>query len=549
MKHIKLTAITALIALGLSMPAAAQDADGEEGRSNQRGSARTTVEPYIEVSQVIAAELSPGNDVVTYTQVAAGVDTSIVGRNNGGSISLRYERNIAWDDDSVDNDTVSGVARGYASIVPQLLTVEAGALAARTRVDGNGSSTISPLLDNDAESQIYSVYAGPNITARSGDFTGTATGRIGYTRVETPDVLLTPAGVNPVDVFNESTTYSANVNVQSAPGDFLPVGVGVGAGYYQEDVSNLDQRIRDRYARADVTVPIADNVALVGGVGVEDVELSSRDAVRDEFGDPVIGDDGRFVTDDSAPRQIAYQTDGIIWDAGVVWRPSRRTSLEARYGRRYGSETYYGSFAWAPSPRSSVSIGVYDAIQGFGGQLTGALSNLPTEFTAARNPLTGDITNCVGTTQGSSCLNGALGSIRSAVFRSRGIAASYGTSLGRLQAGVGAGYDRRKFIAAQNTVLGAADGLTDENIYIAAYLNGQLGTRASFATNVYANWFDSGFDLAGDSFTVGASAGYSRDLGSRLTANAALGLDHITSDLLLDDITAASARVGLRYGF
>ncbi len=549
MKHTKLTVIPALFALGISMPAIAQDAAGEEGRSEGRSSARTTVEPYIEVSQVIAAELSPGNDVVTYTQIAAGVDTSIVGRNNGGSVSLRYERNIAWDDDSVDNDTVSGIARGYASIVPQMLTVEAGALAARTRVDGNGSSTISPLVDSDSESQIYSVYAGPNLSARSGDFTGTATGRIGYTRVESPDALVIAPGVQPVDVFDESTTYSANVNVQSAPGDFLPIGVGLGAGYYQEDVSNLDQRVRDRYARADVTVPVADNVALVAGVGVEDVKLSSRDAVRDEFGDPVIGSDGRFVTDDSAPRQIAYETDGIIWDAGVVWRPSRRTSLEARYGRRYGSETYYGSFGWAPSPRSNVNVSVYDAVQGFGGQLTGALSNLPTEFTAARNPLTGDITNCVGTAQGSNCLNGALGSVRSATFRNRGIAASYGTSLGRLQAGIGAGYDRRKFIAAQNTVLGAANGLTDENIYVAAYLNGQMGTRASFATNIYANWFDSGFDLAGDSFTVGASAAYSRDLGSRLSANAGLGLDHITSDSLLDDVTAASARIGLRYGF
>ena len=35
---------------------------------------------------------------------------------------------------------------------------------------------------------------------------------------------------------------------------------------------------------------------------------------------------GRFVTNEAAPRQIAYETDGLIWDAGVLWRPSRRTA-------------------------------------------------------------------------------------------------------------------------------------------------------------------------------------------------------------------------------
>ena len=99
----------------------------------------------------------------------------------------------------------------------------------------------------------------------------------------------------------------------------------------------------------------AAELAVVGGAGYEDVEVSSRDAVRDALGNPVVGPDGRFVTDESAPRRIAYQTDGLIWDAGVLWRPSRRTSLEAYVGRRYGSMTYHGSFAYTPDSRTSTS--------------------------------------------------------------------------------------------------------------------------------------------------------------------------------------------------
>jgi hypothetical protein len=50
-------------------------------------------------------------------------------------------------------------------------------------------------------------------------------------------------------------------------------------------------------------LPVGNDLALVGGVGWENVKISSRDAVRD----PVTGlagdrRDGRYVTDKSAPR-------------------------------------------------------------------------------------------------------------------------------------------------------------------------------------------------------------------------------------------------------
>ena len=70
---------------------------------------------------------------------------------------------------------------------------------------------------------------------------------------------------------------------------------------------------------------------------------------------------------------------------------STRTALEAHVGKRYDSTTYYGTFAWQPSSRSSVNVSVYDGITGFGGTLTNALANLPDDFVAGRNPVTGAI--------------------------------------------------------------------------------------------------------------------------------------------------------------
>jgi hypothetical protein len=264
---------------------------------------------------------------------------------------------------------------------------------------------------------------------------------------------------------------------------------------------------------------------------------------------PVVDARGRFVTDKSAPRQIAYDTDGLIWDVGVMWRPSTRTSAEAHIGKRYDSTTYYGSFAWAPSSRSSVNVSVYDGITGFGGQLTNALAALPTDFVANRNAITGDVTGCVASLQGNNCLVGVLGSIRSAVSRGRGINASYARQIGRMSAGIGAGYDRRKFIAAPGTVLAAANGVVDESYWLAAYLSGQIDGRSNFNVNAYANWLTSGVAGAGDATVLGASAAYRRYLIDGLSANAAVGIDHLDGSVAGQNLTTASALLGLRYDF
>ena len=535
--------VLSLLAVALPTTVLAQDGDDSERQS------RFEITPYIEAGQVVIAELSPNDDVVTYTRLAAGVDASVNGRNNAAAVSLRYERRIGYQPDDPDGDVISGIARASASIIPRALTIEAGALATRSRVEGNGASIITPITDNFGESNIYAAYGGPTLQTHAGQLEITGQYLIGYTRVEEPDALVTAPGADPVDIFDDSVTQNAQVRVGSRPNGVLPVGVGVGAGWYQEDVSNLDQRVQDRWVRGDITVPISPNVALVGGIGYEDVEVSSRDALRDGMGDPVIGPDGRYVTDPASPRLIAYETDGLIWDAGVIWRPSRRTSLEAHIGHRYGSMTYYGTLAYAPSSRSSLNVSVYDNVTGFGGQVTRILDELPTDFTATRNPISGDIGTCVTSLDSGSCFGGALGAIRSSTFRSRGVAATYSISNGRITAGIGGGYDSRKFIGAQGTVLEDSDGLRDETAWALAYLNGRIDERSGFNTAAYANWFQSGFTDAGDTAAFGASVAYYREIARRLTATAAVSVDGVTREEFLEDVLTAAAMLGLRYSF
>lgn len=540
--------LISLLAVGLAMvgavPALAQ-AQGQEGAANGRRANRV-VQPYIEVAQVLSAEVTPRNDVLTFTQVAVGVDLNLQGRNSGAAVSLRYERNIAYGDDSVDTETVSGIARGTLALVPNALSLEAGALASRSRADAGGGTTANPLVRQDAESRFYSAYAGPSLETRLGAVGVQGVARVGYNRFEADDALVTPAG-SAVDVFDDSVTYLGQLRVGLRAGEVLPVGLAVTAGGFQEDISNLDQRVRDLYVRGDVTVPLTISLALVAGAGYENVEISSRDALRDADGVPVIGSDGRLVTDGSTPRRIAFDIDGLLWDVGVMWRPSSRTNLQAAVGRRYDSTTYYGTFTYVPNRRSAFALSAYDGVSGFGGVLNNALAGLDSDFQAIRNPVTGDFGGLVSGTEGQALI-GTLGSARSAAFRGRGVRASYQREMGRTTAALGAGYDRRTFIAAAGTVLAPADGLTDESYYVIGGLTRQLGRKANIAANVYINWFD-GAGSDNNATAAGISASYNHSITRRLVARAAVAVDYLDSESTSQDFAFATALIGLRYNF
>ena len=518
--------------------AGGQSGDGVE-RIETKRARKLEITPYIELNQIVTAELSPGSEVLTYTQAAVGLDAAIAGRRTGASASLRYARQIGWGD-AGDGDIISGIARGYAEVTPGV-TLEAGALATRGAFEGRGPITTG------ADSTVYSLYAGPSVQTRAGDLDIAARYRIGYTGIDNGTPYVAGTGI---DVFDESVSQAADAQVGVKPGVVAPVGLGIAGSFYQEDIANLDQRVRDMQARAMVTVPVNRTTQVVAAIGYEDVEISSREVLFDGEGNPLIDDNGRFVTNKSSPRLMAYDISGVLWDVAVMWRPSRRTSLSAHVGRRYGSFTFGGTLAYAPDDRKQLSLVVYDTLSGFGGQVNRALGNLPTDFEAVRDPVTGDLRGCVSSLQGSNCLSGVLGSVRSAAFRARGGALTYSMQMGRLDAGLGIGYDRRRFFGAQGSILEAYDGVVDENYWASVYLSGRLGARAGWSTNGYANWISSSDTLLGDIAGYGVSASYYQLLTPRLRGTLAISLDGADyKDASIDDIWTASALAGLRYSF
>jgi hypothetical protein len=521
----------------------------ETGRSakraeSRRGQRQVDVVPYLEVGQVLTADLKNGGDVLTYTTVAAGVDAAIVTNRAELAATVRYEHRFGWNGGIGDSDTISGLARGRIEVA-RGLNLEGGALATRTRADGQGADSGLFIGDASNVANLYSVYAGSTLTRRIGGLDLGAGYRFGYTKVDVDTPAILAPGSQPQDIFDSSTNHVAWASIGARPGD-LPFGWQVSGGYEREDASQLDQRFEGKYARADVTMPIGPTVALLGGVGYEDI--GQRDPVLDANGVPVRDANGRFVTDKSTPRQLSFDTDGLIWDAGVMWQPSRRTSLTARVGRRYGDTIYTGSFAYRADHATTVQVGVYNGLSSLGRGVSGGLAALPTQFDPTRNPIGGNINPCVFGQQGGGCLANQLGNATSAQYRSRGVQATLSSRYGRWSYGVGLGYDQRKLLAPLLSPIGSLNGITDESYYLFLTAGRQLDADSDLSLSGYVNYFDNGAPGASDVQSAGLSAAYSRRFWRGLTGTAAASLNAFDQEGFNSQLIG-SALVGLRYNF
>jgi hypothetical protein len=574
MRRVSLLAIAGFVALAAgTMPAQAQiggllgdsdvtsgsvssgggeaKADPERRRGGRPARAKRVVDvaPYLELDQTAIFDLKGGNgDVLTYTTVAAGVTASIQTQSVAVGADVRYAHQFAWNRNASDQDIVSGIVNARADILRNLLSLEGGALATRVRTDGFVGANNS-LASASTTNHVYSLYVGPNLSVPVGDLTLTGAYRLGYNRVDSDNSAAAALGLPVTGSFEDSWIHNANAAIGMQPGP-LPFGWSVGVGYVRETSSQLSQRFDQKFARADVTVPVGPTVALVGGVGYEKIEISNKDALRDGNRIPVRDGLGRFVTDPASPRRLSYDQDGLIWDAGVLWRPSPRLQAEARVGHRYGSMSYTGSLSWQPDRRTAINAVLFDSIDSFGRAMNSSLANLGTDFYVVRNPFSGDLGGCAFANGqgGGTCFNDTLTGIGTANFRNRGIFAQYARRGDPWAFTIAAGYSRRKFIADSQSALAAANGLVDQNYFASVGVMRPIDAVSTFDAQAYFNYFDSGINGVGDVTNIGANASYRRTLLRRLTASAAIGIDSLDRQGQQAFISLL-AQLGLRYQF
>lgn len=511
---------------------------------------RTRVTPYIEASQVLVSDLTDGGDLLTYSTLGAGIDATVNTRRVEVQVSYQYQHRFAYDQDLADDSMHSGLAQARARITPEL-TLEAGAIATRGRSDIRGDALGTAQGNVRNSSQVFSAYAGPSIATRVGPMFANAAYRFGYTKVEAPNAGTgVPAGAPPLDRYDDSTVHVATASVGAKAGTVLPVGVTASGSFTREDAGQLDQRFEGKFARGDVVVPVSRGVAVVGGVGYEKIEVSQRDALV-SGGRPVIDGNGRFVTDPNSPRRLAYDFDGVFWDAGVIWRPSSRTFLEARAGRRYGSMSYTGSATYQIGPGSGIQIGVYDSVETFGQQLNGSLTRMPASFATTTDPFGNQFSGCIYGTTGAAaggCLNQVFASTVTSAYRSRGVTGVAVLNRGGTRIGMGGGYARRTFLTPQTVGGVSIDGTSDESVFGQLFASSDVGRNGQVSTSVFASWYNS--DLAGAQGILGygANTAYTHSFGP-LGATASLGLFGFDREGDNNASAQAQALVGLRYGF
>jgi hypothetical protein len=535
--------LSGLVALS---PAAAQ-----QQAPQQAPQRHVEIHPYLQIEQVVTADFG-GGDTLTYTGVGGGIDASIQTRRVQVTVDADYQHQISLKKGQKSGDVVSGLAAARLEVVPNVLSLDAGAIATRTHGD-----VLRPVpgLRNSGDrnvADVYSVYGGPTLSTHAGPLALGAAYHAGYVDVNDHSFQGAPAGTPHVDRYDRSVVQQADASIGMGTHN-SPVGWTIGAGWVREDMNRLKSKYDGKYARIDVVVPLSPTFAVTGGGGYEKIKASQQDVLRDSAGLPVITADGNLVGDPTKPRLLTYDQDGFIWDVGVMWRPGPRTEVQVRGGRRYGSTTVTGSLEHKFNKDYALSAYVYDNVSSFGRLLVADLNGVPKSFRMSRagQALTGFAGGggCVfGTDPGAgTCFSDALQSVNNFNFRNRGAGLLLSGGRGVWNFGLGAGYNNRHYIAPPTADF-LLHGATEQSVTIEGDIERRFTRTSGIDLDAYAAWYDSGLRGKSSSFSTGLTATYYRSfLLDRLQANLSAGIYNTNGQDF--DSTFGTLMLGLRYGF
>jgi hypothetical protein len=496
-----------------------------------QAAARTEIHPYIEAQQVFSADLSGHDqDAVTYTGIAAGIDMTLDGRNVQGQIDYRYDHYFSWSHRYRDGDVHNGLA-SIAYQPAQTVTIQASGIATRARGAFGGPSAGLIIGDLNNTTQIYAIDVGPRYSDHFGDLNMSASYDFGWTKSDDGQGGFDLGPGQPVLQNNfTQTSHTVQASAGMRPGGAgLPIGWSVSGGYIRDDIHFLDARYEDKFGRVDLTYPVTPSLALTGGVGYEKGQASQAAILIDADGNAVIDAHRHLQPDHDKPRQLSYDQDGLIWDVGVIWRPSSRTFVEIHGGHRYGETVYFGRAEHRLSPDSSIEVVAYDDVQSFGRQLTGGIGSLPTSFLSTTSSISSPIAFCVfGAKGGNGACLPALSLVSSNFYRSRGVYADWSGSYGLWSYGFGLSYDWRRYLApsgADGNVF-TFSGVRQESVTGNAVVSRRLSPVSSVRGMVLAAWNKGDEQFFDDSsfWTYGAELSYDRRFSRRLTGTASVSV-------------------------
>lgn len=511
---------------------------------------RPEIGAFVSMEQVAESQLhGPGEDDTTYTEISGNLTGRISNRRIVASASYRLSYRIPEMGNIQKNVNQDGLLRLQAQVIDEWLTLETGAIVTRSRVDASGAAPQFNFGNPQNLTQTYSAFMQPTIAHQIGDVGLGLSYRYAYTQNESSQNNAGATGpLN--DRFDSSKAQQVTLNLGMDPGS-LPFGWKVSSEYRHENTTNLAEHFRSLNLIGEVRVPLANSpIALVASAGYEQTKTSEREALVDPItGIPVLGKGGRFVVDPASPRVLTYDISGMVANAGVIWKPSQRTRMEVRAGRRYGDASFTGLIEMRPSERSGLTLIVSDRVESFGQGVSNGLAGTSPTIDVTHLDPSSSYQDCLfGKTAGTGqCIGGALGQASASAYRERAANIIVTRTMRTWTFSGSMGYSRRNYIDNPNAPVSLA-GVVDEslfgNITLVRPLSRESGLSFSFSGNLFKNGQVGASDVMSGSF----STSYYRTFGRGIQMQASVAVDGSKTDGIPTDVSGR-ARLGLQYRF
>lgn len=502
----------------------------------------------LNAEQIADIQIAGPGDSVTYTEVSGGGTAQIKNRRVVLSSAYRVSYRIPEHGDLERSFNQDGVLRLQSNLIDQWLTADAGLIVTRSRVDAGGAAPQANSANARNLTQTYSAFVQPSLSHRFGDVTVGASARYAYTKNQGKSI---GPNTNPFsDRFDASTNIQMIGSVGIKRGT-LPFDWEGTVEHNRENSNSLDKHVRSWRAVGQITRPVGATVALVASGGYEKTEVSEKSPLVDPLtGVPLKDTNGNFVVDPASPRFLTYDMSGMIADAGVIWKPSRRSRFEIRAGYRYGGLTVTGLLEMKPNPRTGLTVIISDRVDSFGSNISAGLAGSPADLDLNQSvdPDT-SFQNCLfGKTAGTgSCIGGALGQSSPSSYRERAVNLIFSRGLRRWNIGASAGYARRTYLDTPGTLF-SLDGVVDQSFFGDLTLSGRISRTAGLSFSFRGNLFKNGQIGSPDVISGSFDTNFYRTFGRGIRMQARFGVDASKPDGMTADVSGR-AQLGLQYAF
>jgi uncharacterized protein (PEP-CTERM system associated) len=513
---------------------------------------RPTYAAFMNIQQIVEGQLrGSGTDDVTYTEVSGNLLTQVSNRRIVLSATYRLSYRIPEAGKIDENIQHNGVMRLQANVIDEWLNMESGAIITRSRVDPSGSASQTNAGNQQNLTQTYSAYIQPVLAHQMGDLGVQASYRYAYTANDVGKTGDAPAGSPLTDRFDSSKGQQATLALAMDQGS-LPFSWKLSGEYRHENTTNLAEHFRAHSVIGEIKLPIGNSrVALVTSGGYERTRTSERSALIDPLtGLPVLGKGGRFVVDPASPRVLTYDMEGLIGDAGIIWRPSQRTRMEARAGYRYGGFSLTGLVEMRPSDRTGLTMIITDRVESFAqGLSNGLASTTPSLDLGLSNDPNSSYQNCLfGKAVGEGrCINGALGQAAASAYRERAANVIFTHRMRQTTLTSAFGYSRRAYIDNPNSPVSLA-GVVDQSFFGNMTVSRRLTRESGISFSFQGNYFMNGQVGAPDAMSGSVNTSYYRSFGRGIQFNATVAIDGSKQENIPADVSGR-AQLGLQYRF